>query len=410
MKRSEWSDEQLEQLLTQMPPMKDNRNPQEIYQNISLQVKKKRKTTWVVPSIAAAAALILFFVLSPSLFNNLNSGLESSESSSDQERVAELSVGDQGDEEAGIASIKEEDSAKNVGEEEMTIMQEPSKTHLVNEEDLVNQTLLTFTVPVFAGQFYTTVSVLTENDGQTSVQKYNETLPLLNNLLLEKQAIWGIEPFAVDYLRFSEETDSNGMKNVIVDIPSETNTASFSSAEAGVFDATMTNSFRWLTEDYNHVVYMKDGKIGAEIGQSGFVTDSLEIEKNRKLGYFYLKNEGSEQSFLIYSMSPYKTIEEAFTAMRNPEGLGDFSLEPSIPTEAMFYLKEDEQGENLTVTFESPIEDNEHYQIAFEAILLTAKEFGFKTVTFEGNMDRVGNVILGERTTVPVAPNPIVLN
>ncbi len=54
MKRSEWSDNELEELLRQMPKVKDHRDPRDIYQNISL---KKRKTkSWLLPGMAAAAA------------------------------------------------------------------------------------------------------------------------------------------------------------------------------------------------------------------------------------------------------------------------------------------------------------------------------------------------------------------
>lgn len=70
MKKSEWSDREIEELLMQMPKIQDHRDPRDIYQNLSL---KKRKTkSWLLPGLAAAAAVLLFFILVPKLMNGSN--------------------------------------------------------------------------------------------------------------------------------------------------------------------------------------------------------------------------------------------------------------------------------------------------------------------------------------------------
>ncbi|UOK56899.1 hypothetical protein MGI18_19400 [Bacillus sp. OVS6] len=46
-----------------------------------------------------------------------------------------------------------------------------------------------------------------------------------------------------------------------------------------------------------------------------------------------------------------------------------------------------------------------------EAILMTAKEFGYENVKFEGiNVDRVGDMNVTEAVPVPFSPNPVELN
>ena len=42
MRKSEWSDKQLEDLLRQMPKIKDNRQPHEIYQSLSVKKENAR--------------------------------------------------------------------------------------------------------------------------------------------------------------------------------------------------------------------------------------------------------------------------------------------------------------------------------------------------------------------------------
>ena len=69
MKKSQLSDKQLEELLGQMPKIKDHRDPRDIYQNIAHRVEKRRMPAWVIPSAALAAVLFLAFILSPGLMD-----------------------------------------------------------------------------------------------------------------------------------------------------------------------------------------------------------------------------------------------------------------------------------------------------------------------------------------------------
>ncbi|MEH7224240.1 hypothetical protein V7112_10590, partial [Bacillus sp. JJ1566] len=73
-------------------------------------------------------------------------------------------------------------------------------------------------------------------------------------------------------------------------------------------------------------------------------------------------------------------------------------------------IKED--GTNLEVHFseEAVLENSDNYILMLDAIMLTAKEFNFDSVTFYGNIDQIGNVKFGERTKVPLAPNPLPLS
>lgn len=50
MKESKWSDEELQELLNQMPKIKDTRDPREIYQTIEIKMGKQKKRTWILPA------------------------------------------------------------------------------------------------------------------------------------------------------------------------------------------------------------------------------------------------------------------------------------------------------------------------------------------------------------------------
>ncbi|MBD8070293.1 hypothetical protein [Bacillus sp. PS06] len=409
MKRSEWSDEQLEKVLQQMPQMKDERNPQEIYQNISAKMQKRRRPSWLVPCVATIAAIILITIISPSLMNEMKStsdiAFEENTMSGDESQ-AESDTGMMSmtrDEE----SIKVEEENSKESQSNLGVVTDSQPSFVINEDDIGDQTLLTFTVPIDYGQFFSTVSILTNNDGRSSIQKYNEYIPLLNNLLSEKYKNWGLETYALDYLTYTEEIENDETKNVVVDIPSNLNISNFSSAESGVFNHTIDNTFRWLREGYSKVIYKLDGKVGTVIGQSGVVSEGITIEKNTKKGYFIYKNEGSDTPFFAYSVDPYDTIEEAFEAMKQIENLGDYSINPSIPEDWTFTLTPDEKAKHLTISITAPVENREEHILALEAMMLTAKEFDFETVTVIADIDKVGRIDIGTPIPVPVSLNPI---
>ena len=88
MKKSEWSDKQLEELLRQMPKIQDHRNPRDIYQNLS--IKKRKRPAWLVPGFATAAALLLIFLLVPKMLDGTESSFDSAkqEKSSSEEKIS----------------------------------------------------------------------------------------------------------------------------------------------------------------------------------------------------------------------------------------------------------------------------------------------------------------------------------
>lgn len=106
MKESKWSDEQLQELLSQMPKIKDSRDPKEIYQTIQIKMGKQKKRTWVMPAAAAAAALLLLFILAPNLMNWQESADNQVEIQSDQTQSSEQITGDN----YSISEAKDEDS------------------------------------------------------------------------------------------------------------------------------------------------------------------------------------------------------------------------------------------------------------------------------------------------------------
>ncbi|MCC3358281.1 hypothetical protein [Bacillus sp. REN16] len=405
MKKSEWSDEQLEQMLAQMPGIKDNRKPQEIYQNITLKMNKRKKKVWLVPTIASVAAALLLFILAPSFINNMNSSSfdsaemarenskmamdsDNKEAASQEESFSTLQKAEEPkqDEEAGISSFEEQ----------------PSQSYTVNDVG-ENEVLLTYGVYLGGVMFPSIVSIVVESDGEDIIEQWQKNISQVNEFIRQNIG-WGIDEIPVSYFAdFSEIETKDQAKAVRVDVNNTIQTESFATGQSAEFTQTI-NSFRYLAEDFQHVELFQNNQQGIMIGQSGITENHIDVEKDTKKAYFYFMNGESGQKLLALSYEDYQTVEQALEAMKTDMNQGDYALHPTINSEIKEIKKD---GPNLEVHFsdDAVLENTDPYILMLDAIMLTAKEFNFDSVTFYGNIDQIGSVRFGEQTPVPLAPN-----
>ncbi|MEH7388273.1 hypothetical protein V7147_23170 [Bacillus sp. JJ1521] len=401
MKKSEWSDEQLEQMLSQMPGIKDNRRPQEIYQNITLKMNRRKKKVWLVPTIASVAAALLLFILAPSFINNMNS------SSSDSAEMAKVMDKEASKDEASstLQTVEEPKQEEEVGIS--SIEDQPSQSYAVNSVG-DNEVLLTYGVYLGGVMFPSIVSIVVESNGENVVEQWQQNIPQVNELIRQKIG-WGIDEIPESYFAdFSEiETKDHG-KVVRVDVSNSIQTGSFATGQSDGFSQTI-NSFRYLLEDYQHAELFQNNQQGIMIGQSGITEKQIDFEKDTKKAYLYFMNEESGRKLLALSYEDFNTVDQALEAMKMDTNQGDYNLHPTIISEIK-KIKED--GTNLEIHFseDAVLENSDDYILMLDAIMLTAKEFNFESVTFYGNIKQIGNVRFGEQTMVPLAPNPLPLN
>lgn len=245
MKKSEWSDEQLEHMLSKMPTIKDNRSPQKIYQHISQRKNKNKKKVWLVPTIASAAAALLLFILAPSFLNTNHSGYESAEMSRENTNMAmdkedKETVAPE-EESVGILQKTEEEDKESEASMSTFDNQQAYSVKGVSK----NEVILTYGVYVGGVMFPTVVSVVVESDGQNVIEQWEKNIPVVNNIILQNPS-WGIDELTVDtyFEDFSEVIKPDGSKAVKVEVEETVNTESFATAESGDFINTI-QSFRY---------------------------------------------------------------------------------------------------------------------------------------------------------------------
>jgi hypothetical protein len=387
VKKSEWSDRELEQLLRQMPRIHDHRDPRDIYQNISL--KRKKTRPWVLPGLAATAALLLFFILLPRLMGGIHFSHESAQekSSSSGNTAAQKDSG----------SFKKENASSKEAETSKTHQADLLKTENVKtaiyEDEVGKGTVLTYWVPDAQAQILIPVSIIAnQSSGQSWLTLYTE---LMANLQEEE---WGLSDFYPLNATMKLEKDGD---TVIVDVPSDHQYGQGSTTETNFIDILQkdisTNS------DCKKIKLTTNGQPGIELGNFGR-KEEIDVAAQKNHAYFFYFPEGSNLPFLTPSIETYSDINSAFEAMKTDQSMGLKSSLLSLPqidnvsiSNKIMYLSFD---------VNASLQDNQESMLSFEALLLTAKEFGIeKVIIKDPPLSNLGPFDLTKEIKVPIAPN-----
>lgn len=430
MKRSEWSDSEIEQMLKTLPQLKDHRNSHEIYRNISSHIKKKKRTTWVVPSLASAGAAALFLFLGATFFNtqdNLSLDKSGRNASVTENSALKTDSADGKNESATAIQQKEieevptEKSAKPETPEEP---EEKENSSVAGENDGVKKSLTVqeseakrFTVS--EGTKYVTIalpdpnalgivvpiSMVLEDDGRTAAEAFKEAVTKITQNDYDK---WGLAPLAFDsVVAVDEVPDDRGGKKVVIDVGENPNLSA--SAEGEAFKDSVIEAFRW--NDYSSIEFVTEGNEGAILANTEVKKEDLKIEEKR--AYYEYMFDQDYPIFLVPSREDFKTFNEAVESMESENFSQEAPLHAPIPG-GVDIIGVAEKDENVTVNFSNDsgiTEDNPVFIRMLDSILLTAKEFGFGSVTFTGaeneGIKAVGDIPFGSPVPVPEAPNPM---
>ncbi|WNS74078.1 hypothetical protein RRV45_14255 [Bacillus sp. DTU_2020_1000418_1_SI_GHA_SEK_038] len=406
MKKSEWTEEQLEELLGKMPRIKDERDPREIYHHVAIKMQKRKQKMWIMPSIATAGAFLLFFILVPNLFNwqsfseNSMETADKSSSASEimmekkslEENKDQLAVTEENGASIEMAREKEE---KQMG---ITSIEVADETTAVYEEDIIDKEVLTYAVPNHDVSFIVPISLIVPKDDQKS--KFDLFLENMPNLAEVKWGLTDYYPLQAD-LNFDEENQI-----MTFNVPANHSYGMSSNTEwlLGQVMNYIMDSF-----DIKKVNLTTEGNPGIGFSHLGKIDEFVTKEQSSDDAYyFYFPSDVETKPFIV----PYKftekqgTIQEAFSIMRNNQA-GE-KLIASIPDTIQFETEENPKEGKLIIKFEkgSQLNNDEETLHTIEAILLTAKEFNYEFVKLENaNIDRIGIFDLNQEIKVPVSAN-----
>lgn len=412
MKKSQLSDKQLEEILGQMPKIKDHRDPRDIYQNIAHRVEKRRMPAWVIPSAAMAAVLFLTFILSPGLMDWNQSADKSmnSKSSSESNMAMDMDTSnkesaakkttDQADQNTRMDTTTEEKNTENdfsakVAENPYAGLNALYKEELVGQESEV----LTYAIPDQNGQILVPITTtVPKEEGKPWIDSFTETMPKL------KEEEWGLSEFyPVDATFKYNETSKTLNMDVKADHPYKDG----STSNTLLLDAMSRNL---SGKGIDKLTFTTEQKPGMDLGNYGVLKEGpITPAENEMHAYMFYQRDGNKQPFLVPTKEQFDSIMLAFEQMRG--NIEELQLTASLPKEfSPTKIEPEEDHTELKIILDNKIALDNEFLPNLEAILLTAKEFGFQSVKFENaGTNQIGPFKLNDPIPVPVAPNKKVI-
>ncbi|MED4516323.1 anti-sigma-X factor RsiX [Bacillus subtilis] len=367
MMKSEWNEEQIKELLSQLPAVKDHRSPQDIYKRLTMAKRKNKPAVrWIGPACAAAIAVYIAFIISPHFFDQA------------QPQQKEAS------QENAVTKTETEDSPKAASSLDHT-------SFVVTEKEQDN---------------YITVAVADADTSAiipVSIQKTNAYQTIQDMLTVSSEL--DILDHAITIPSFIDEVEiKEKPKKKELSIRVHQPATAFSVKDDTLLKKLLKESLKW--SPYEKVKFLSDqNETGVRIGSYGTFTE-ISIPKQSKRAYYLYKNK--QGNFLIPSEKTFDTVKEAIKEM---ESSSQEDTTPLIQAGAVQSVTKKQKHLYIRFSKDSEVEDSIAGILMIEGLLLTAKEFGFTEVTFtETRTNKIGKYDVSDAIPVPAAPNPIFLN
>ncbi len=401
VKRSEWKDRDIEELLKKLPKVKDQQTPQEIYASIERKKHKSKvhRTRWIT-ALSTVAVLSILVLLSPALFSNLDQfslekGIEDNRGNSSEAQEQSSEAIQSSDEKSNysFSENSEEGSQFATFDKKQGRIQQNS----VYEEDLVNQQLLTYGL-VTNDAITVPVSVLVPESASSS--DWLEEYKKVSTRLPEQK--WGFD----DYYPLQGNIEWDSKRNEIVyELPTDNPYSGSSASEYAFiyalqysFEKQNVNNIRLVTEEGDSPVFSQMGEL---------LELNLDMEKGTP---FYIYSPTSSNRYFVPKEEAFSTISEAIDSMKVAP---DDYFQAVIP-EGVNMSVEQKGKDGVIVTSLNELDltryKNQTIMELIEGILLTAKSFGYKYVEFENiKQSKWNGFDFSAAIKTPISPNKKIL-
>lgn len=406
MKKSQLSDKQLEEILGQMPKIKDHRDPRDIYQNIAHRVEKRRTHAWLIPGLAAAAVLFLAFILFPGMMDWNQSTSESyDKSSSDSKTANEMDTASM---EKGALESAPNEANKMMMDRSDILNNQDKKSEAFKEANPYaglsalyeaesadgNSQELTYAIPDQNAQVLVPVTVTVPVVDQPWIDSFTETMAKL------EEDEWGLTDFYPINANWAYDRAS---KTLNMDVEEDHQYSDGSVLNTMLLEAMAQNL---VGQEVEKLTFSTNGNKGIDLGNYGILFEQkIPVAVKEGRAYMLLYPKGAERPYLVPTKKSYDTFEQALEQMRINSA--ELNLMASLPEnfkpERIDFEKDKSVIKLILINQTALTED---FLYALEAILLTAKDFGYKAVQFENSSTaQLGPFNLNEPIPVPKAPN-----
>ncbi|WP_430785488.1 hypothetical protein VBD025_11290 [Virgibacillus flavescens] len=174
---------------------------------------------------------------------------------------------------------------------------------------------------------------------------------------------------------------------------SENNSKAVDEREINIFQNKL--SFLFNTEQYQNKIYKKKSE------RAPLLTEKASFKLYKPAG-------GGRELLIPITSGETTNFKDAIMEMKKHE-TGN-TVMSSIPKNLFFEINESETENTVQMTIleESTLVNDIRHQHMIEAILMTAKSYGYQEVTFiSTKIDQIGRYQFNESIPVPIAVNPI---
>lgn len=392
MKKNKKSDRNIEALLSQLPKIQDKRKKEEIYTRLLEPPPiQKRKNKWT-PVLVSVATLCLLAIISSTYFfqENSTSTTEQAQDKATQQLVNSAENSEEAE------TITEQDVALNEASRtnnekgESLQSQDVTSASLLYETELEDSDYVTIGIPTKDVQYVVPLTFV-YSDTMDYLDTFNE---IANSVNEEDYGLDDYFPLQAE-ISFIEDQKVIGV-NVSAD-------HTYVNADQ-IFQNVLEESFRY--QNITEVQLETEGESGVEFAHIGDI-EEIKVTLYPQRAMYVATFSDSATSLFVPSERSFETFSEALEAMK--EGTSFEGIQASIPKNVVFESVENDE-KNVIVTFseETILANNAQYEQAIEAILLTARDFGFESVSFQNStIETIGAINMYESVEVPVAPNVV---
>lgn len=373
------NDRKVTEYLKNLPKINDPISKDELYRKVSSNMSRKYK--WkrsnnmknkLIPIFSTALVIVIIFILVPSFIQNDVTAPKSSDIGQKEDRVNHNEVVTKQNTENDIAETK-------------TMNFDHYILHKYDRNDFI-----TFgAFPDDQVQYIIPVTFNIANGAQ------------LNNSNMQSyyEESWGNNTDFLDGITFTIDENSK----IVHAHLSEEFSLGEGSSKAGLFEDVLT--YIYAPMGMEKVLFTTNDGDGIDLGPIGTI-DEFVLKPLGKALFKMYHPPADDQKFLVpIRQDSNSLISEALNQMKQDEDT--FHITGTVPTDIDFDVEEQDKQLIITFSDQTELEESQDVMTMIEAILITAKTYGFESVLFNGSLDQIGHYDLTSPIDVPVAVNPI---
>jgi Sporulation and spore germination len=405
LKKSDWNDREVEDMLNNLPRINDKRSRSIIYSRIEKESKPFGVFQGYIPAFAAAAALFIIILLAPALITQMTGkdsameGAHSTDSSGGNAKVAEdPSAAESKTEAAGDFDTDQENQLKMADKDKQRdgiLTEEKEQERLsLYEGDLNGRDYYSFGL-VSSDAITVPISVLADTENKEIGADWVEEYEKVSKKIPEKA--WGFQ----DYFPIKGDFSlSKNKKNILLTL-GESHPYSGNTAREASFYQSLLYSFE--NKGVKEITLRtKDGSVPEFSHYGSLSTIPINGAIHRS---FYIYSPDGKGRYLVPGTSNGKNVKESISAMKEaPSDLYQSVIPRTLSVNVT------ESDDKVTVTFNQEVDLNsmseQSAQEMIEGILLTAKSSGYQKVQFQNIRQETWNgFTFAKPLETPVAAN-----